>query len=408
MSGVELFAGPGGWSVGAALLGMDPDVGIELDATACATATAAGFIRRQLDVTTCDPMDYLESRRLIASPVCTGFSPAGKGQGRLDVPTILEAVDQIARGWHPDQIIKVYTPEFIDPHSRLALEPLRWALAIRPEWMAWEQVPAVLPLWEACAEALRAAGYAVWTGNMKAERYGVPQTRTRAVLIASRVRVVGEPPATHSAYYNRSPEKLDPGMPRWVSMAEALGWGATARPGMTVTGGGANTGGAEPFGHAARSGLLAEAAAGRWEMRSNYTKGGDLSNRNLRPVTAPSFAVTGNIGKNMWQPSDGPGRWVLRGGTGEHATRRELDQPAATVHFGARANTVEFIDTAAAGDVHARGIRITPQEAAVLQSFPPDYPWQGVKTRQYQQIGNAVPPLLAMHILAEASGLPTC
>ncbi len=44
-------------------------------------------------------------------------------------------------------------------------------------------------------------------------------------------------------------------------------------------------------------------------------------------------------------------------------------------------------------------IRITASEAGALQSFPQDYPWQGGKSRQFEQIGNAVPPLLAHHLL---------
>lgn len=42
--------------------------------------------------------------------------------------------------------------------------------------------------------------------------------------------------------------------------------------------------------------------------------------------------------------------------------------------------------------------RITVEEAAAIQTFPPRMRWHGPQSAKYRQIGNAVPPVLAYHV----------
>ena len=388
---IDLFAGPGGWDVAARDLGLDV-LGIEFDHAACETRRAAGLPTIEGDVRDHRLMATAGYGGLIASPPCQTFSTAGKGAGRAALGDVLSGVRTLAARQHFD------ASAFSDERTGLVLEPLVWALtaidAVRPfQWIALEQVPTVLPVWEAYAEVLRAEGYSVATGNLHAEQYGVPQTRKRAVLVA---RLNGEaklPTPTHSRYYNRSPEKLDDGVLPWVYMAAALGWGMTARPSMTVTGGGSATGGAEPFGNGARKAMRREIEAGRWVYVN-----GNQANAARRPADRP--APTVHFGAAMNDV-----RWVQRSNysagssTGSSAeergrTERGLDQPSVTV-TGKGFQWVER-DVRWAPSM----VRVSVEEAAILQSFPAGYPWQGCKTKQYQQVGNAVPPLLARAVLS--------
>lgn len=260
---VDLFAGPRGWSEGMRTIGLR-DIGLELDTAACRTAHAAGHATIQCDVTQYPTRPFEGGRaKVIASPVCTPYSVAGKQDGISDLPLVHQAVHDLAHGRDTRAAVKGACR---DDKSVLAAEPMRWLYDLRPEWVCMEQVPAALPLWRQYAGVLRGWGYSTWTGVLNAADYGVPQTRRRAIFIASRVRTVTAPEPTHAQ--DPADDLFGQRLKPWITMAEALGWGYTQRPAPTVTGGGTYTGGPEPFGNATRRAMRAAMDnPGHWAWR---------------------------------------------------------------------------------------------------------------------------------------------
>ncbi|MEU9734463.1 DNA cytosine methyltransferase [Streptomyces sp. NPDC048002] len=400
---LDLFAGPGGWSHALTVLGAR-DVGLEWDEWACKTRAQAGQLTIRTDVAAY-PVWIFSGRVLgvIASPPCQAWSMAGKRLGLIDQALVHQAVADLAAG--RDTRARLLGA-CADERSLLAAEPMRYLHALNavgePEWVLMEEVPDVLPLWRQYAAVLRGWGFSVWTGILNAADYGVPQTRRRAILLASRVRTAGPPPPTHAP--SAEPESLfGPGRERWVSMAQALGWGATDRPVPTVCAGGGPGGGPEPFPSGSRKILIDARDRGSWTPHpdsetvpaSRRQGPGRAAQPGAdRPTASPAAALTGEA--HRWS-------WSLRSNNQANATVRRADEPAGTLFFGHRANECTWVADTASGmpddEQRPAPIKITAREAGVLQTFPADYPWQGNKGQQFSQIGNAVPPRLAAHLL---------
>ena len=458
VTAIDLYGGPGGWDIALKALGVDP-LGIEIDSAACTTREAAGLRTLQADVSSLNPLDFTPCDLVIASAPCPTFSSAGNSGGRHLTAPIVRCLHELAAGNDTraecrEDAYKILAPIYWEREqekarkkqrepdrgkseararrdadmSLLVVEPLRWVLALEPRFVALEQVPEVLPLWSEIASILGALGYSTWTGVMEAERYGVPQTRERAILMADREQPVHPPRPTHQRYVKGEPQRhevtLEGEVLPWVSMAEALG-----RDGGTL-----------------ETGQRSTISRTREDNTIPYT----------RESSEPAPVVMANAD-----------RWKFRNGNQANAAERELAEPAPTLHFGARSNKVDWVydrpaptivttrrskdgilvgrqlpegegenigghnwpkerpSTAVCGDPRIsppgyrgkaedydadgtyngerstdKAIRVTLEEAAVLQSFPPDYPFQGTKSQRILQVGNAVPPLLAHAILS--------
>jgi DNA (cytosine-5)-methyltransferase 1 len=485
---LDLFAGAGGWEEALRMLGLSA-LGIETEPWACETARAAGHERLQADVAELDPLSFGPVWGLVGSPPCQAYSAAGKGLGRADKPLVIACAHELAAG---EDSRRAWREGCRDPRSLLTVEPLRYILALRPRWVALEQVPAVLELWSLFAELLGAHGYQAAAGVLSAERYGVPQTRKRAFLIASLDGPVELPAPTHRSYNPRRREipqdelELQP----WVSMAEALGWtpceevGFPRRndipsnhPSKTDTGTYRKRD-RRPARNPAPT-LTARTRSWTREPCVQIRRGGERIAEGFDPTSAPAQAITTRV--NRWQAhgveepdrlvssaqaigadwtaerpaptivttrrsKDGAligrqlppgesverGGWAWRNGNQPNAAVRAAGEPAPTVHFGRALNQVEWVPawagrrpaTTVACDrrIHppghkenasdppgryeqrrgANAVRVTVSQAAVLQGFPADYPWQGARTRQFEQVGNAVPPPLARMVLEQA------
>ena len=314
MRAIDLFAGPGGWDVGAYDLGIEP-LGIEWDDAACETRRAAGLPTHQADVSELDPVAFYGLAHgagwrdkgpldlLIASPPCQAWSMAGKREGQKDIEAVYALTNQIAAG-----IDRECGVEWADDRSKLVTEPIRWTKALRPRFLAWEQVPPVLDYWRFCAGILRDWGYSVWTGILSAERYGVPQTRRRAILMASLDGAVEPPRPTHQAYVPGEPAWTEPQLSLegellpWVSMAEALGWGMAEAPYPAVASG-RETGGPDKEkvgGSGARKRIYRERESLGAEIRVGFPRradGGAMTEdgkreRDFRNGDQPAFNLT--------------------------------------------------------------------------------------------------------------------
>lgn len=247
-----------------------------------------------------------------------------------------------------------------DPRSQLWRQYLRCVEHVRPKVFVLENVPPLLKSAE-YQELLRIArglGYKVEGRVLNAADFGVPQTRKRAIVIGSRISDPTFPAQTHVDPLKRN--LMTQSLPAWRTVREAVGHVPLAPTGIN------------------------------WHFGRNPTP---MSLKRYRCIKA---------GGNRWQlpPDLMPDCWKrkTKGGT-DLFGRLWWDRPSVTIR-------TEFYKPEKGRYLHPVAHRpITHHEAALLQSFPEDFVFCGSKISVGIQIGNAVPPLLAVELARHVDAL---
>ncbi|MDE0268380.1 MAG: DNA cytosine methyltransferase [Acidimicrobiaceae bacterium] len=240
-----------------------------------------------------------------------------------------------------------------DSRSSLLFEFLRFVKEFSPELLFVENVPGIQRLSASggpLAEFLKeiSSEYEVSHDIVSSADYGVPQTRRRFVLMASRLGEIGIPLPTHGTETGRSP---------YTTVRDWIGG-------------------------------LSKIQAGQEDSTDTSHRAMKLSPLNLERIKAtPEGGDRRDWPQNLWPDCH---RGDFNGHTDVYG-RMSWDKLAPTL----TTKCISYSNGRFGHPYQHRGL--SAREAACLQTFPRDFQFTGGLISQARQIGNAVPVLLAKH-----------
>ena len=381
---LDTFAGAGGFSLGFELAGCRVIGGIEVDSWASETFAYnhndALVITRDIQMVTDDELlDAFASRRpdiLLGGPPCQGFSVCRKNAGD---PT--------------------------DPKNSLFVEFLRIARVLQPDYVIMENVPNIEKarthggesVIEIIKRELKDLGYFVSHSVLEATDFGIPQIRKRLFVVASLHELERPFPIATHCLRGGVGDLFEGSLKRcptlWEAICDlpALGAGEGSDKQAYTR---------EPENDYQR--FLRKGSKQLW----NHTAMRHSKRMVERFASMTCGQSVADLPKHL-HPLKRNGNGVISGKVYDQNNRRmHPDRPCHTIPASFYANFVH----------PTQHRNFTPREGARLQSFPDWFVFKGKPTVvsqmllaregrtdekhlcQYNQIGNAVPPLLAKAI----------
>jgi DNA (cytosine-5)-methyltransferase 1 len=399
---IDLFSGCGGLSLGLSSAGLEGQFAIERDSMAFETFSENFLSERIVPVTKFAWPSWLQRRAwaiddllaahradlqrldgsidvLAGGPPCQGFSFAGKRQESDPRNQLFEKYADVVETIKPRALVLENVPGMGVAHSK-------------KEETGEKRVTATESYYDKLKRTLEELGYAVRGQVLDASRYGVPQKRSRLIVLGLRKDIAARLPGGIDRVFELLESKRiehlrDLGLPERIWSGEAIS--------------DLRTDGAE------RQRCTDPLSRGPFEeavYRGPETAYQRLMHRHCSDKSMDSMRLARH-GEKVRERFAAILNECARGGNMNQASREKYGLKKQRLHPMSSSEPAPTITTLPDDVVHYAEPRIlTVRESARLQSFPDWFRFRGKFTTggaqrtkecpRYTQVGNAVPPHL--------------
>jgi DNA (cytosine-5)-methyltransferase 1 len=357
---IDLFAGAGGLGLGALSAGCELRLSVDNDDWSCETLEAnAGITGGEVlraDVTDMTGEQLRQAAGLrqrdpllvVGGAPCQPFSKAAYWVDAGD-----EAAYRRARA-AGRRVERPAPPSFVRPDARRTLVEEFWRLVeeSRADGFLFENVRSIThprhrPILRALIMAAERSEYKVRLFPANAVEFGVPQRRHRVFVVGSRSETPDAPVVTHGSPEDAEQRALLP-FATAGPVLEPFTGEQFFEPGEVVEG---------------RWAKHLETVPPGWNYKAHTAWGGHPRPTFVTETRYWNFLLKLSPDLPSWTVNATPGPWT--------------------------------------GPFHWDTRRLRIPELAALQTFPARYAFEGPRRERVRQIGNAVPPLLAQHVIGQ-------